>query len=676
MDGTTSILELKGIGEKTASAFGRLGIRNVDSLITMYPRYYLTYEEPKSIHELEAGQRASVAVRISSDINIRYIRRMKIVTCLGKDASGTLTLTWYNMPYLKKQLHRGQDYIFVGTPVFKNGRLTMEHPEIFTEETYETQQETLQPVYPLTSGLTNKVISKAVKQTEDYIKNIPEYLPEQIILKYHPMNYSDAIWNIHFPESREKLIEAKKRLIFDEFFIFISAMHMISEGEAGEKSSYLIPNCQESEDLIKGLPYELTGAQKRALEEMKQDMISGKVMNRLVQGDVGSGKTILAVILLLMCAKAGYQGVLMTPTEVLASQHYETFQELLQPFGVHTALLTGSTKAKEKREIYEQIKNHQVDIVIGTHALIQDKVEYDKLALVITDEQHRFGVRQREKLSLRGEKPHVLVMSATPIPRTLAIILYGDLDVSLIDEVPADRLPIKNCVVNTSYRPTAYRFMEKQVKEGRQVYVICPMVEESEAMEGENVVQYAQMLQNNLSPFVRIGHLHGKMKAAEKQKIMDDFSAGNIDVLVSTTVVEVGVNVPNATVMMVENAERFGLAQLHQLRGRVGRGEYQSYCIFMTSSKKKETMQRLEVLNKSNDGFYIANEDLKLRGPGDFFGVRQSGMMDFVLADIYTNADIMKQAADAVKWLENKNFDFSTIKNSRLEKQISLAHNL
>lgn len=676
MDGSTSILELKGIGEKTASAFGRLGIRNIDSLITMYPRYYLTYEEPISIHELEAGQRASVAVRISSDINIRYIRRMKIVTCLGKDSTGTLTLTWYNMPYLKKQLHRGQDYIFTGTPVFKNGRMTMEHPEIFTEESYEAQQKTLQPVYPLTTGLTNKVISKAVKQTQDYIENIPEYLPKQILLKYHPMDYSEAIWNIHFPESKEKLIEAKKRLIFDEFFIFISAMHMISNEEEGKKSSYVIRECREAECLVKNLPYELTGAQKRALEEMKRDLASGKVMNRLVQGDVGSGKTILAVILLLMCAKAGFQGVLMAPTEVLASQHYETFHELLYPFGVHTALLTGSTKAKEKREIYEQIKKHQVDIVIGTHALIQDQVEYDKLALVITDEQHRFGVRQREKLSLKGEKPHVLVMSATPIPRTLAIILYGDLDVSLIDEVPANRLPIKNCVVNTSYRPTAYRFMEKQVNEGRQVYVICPMVEESEAMEGENVIQYAQMLRNNLSPSVRIGHLHGRMKSVEKQKIMDDFSAGNIDVLVSTTVIEVGVNVPNATVMMVENAERFGLAQLHQLRGRVGRGEHQSYCIFMTGSKKKETMQRLEVLNKSNDGFYIANEDLKLRGPGDFFGVRQSGMMDFVLADIYTNADIMKQAADAVKWLEDENFDFSTIKNSRLEKQISLAHNL
>lgn len=675
MDGMTNLIELKGIGEKTAAAFARMGVRKVDSLISMYPRYYLTYDDPVSIGDLEIGQRASVMVRIASEIHIRYVKRMKIVTCLGKDETGVLSLSWFNMPYLKKQLHRGQDYVFTGTPVFKNGRLCIEHPEISEPEDYKEKQETLQPVYPLTSGLTNKQVSKAVAQAKDYILQIPEYLPEQIVEKYHPMDYGQALWNIHFPESKSTLIQAKKRLIFDEFFIFISAMHMLSEDQE-EKSSYPIFECPQARELIQSLPYKLTGAQERALEEMKQDLSSGKVMNRLVQGDVGSGKTILAVILLLMCAKAGYQGVLMAPTEVLANQHYETFQELLSPYGVRTVLLTGSTKAREKRETYEKMKSHQADIIIGTHALIQEKAEYDKLALVITDEQHRFGVRQRESLSLKGERPHVLVMSATPIPRTLAIILYGDLDVSLIDEVPANRLPIKNCVVNTSYRPVAYRFIEKQVREGRQAYVICPMVEESEAMEGENVIQYAGMLRNHLPPSIQIGCLHGRMKAKEKQQIMDDFSDGKIQVLVSTTVVEVGVNVPNATVMMVENAERFGLAQLHQLRGRVGRGKYQSYCIFMTGSKKKETMKRLEVLNKSNDGFYIANEDLKLRGPGDFFGVRQSGMMDFVLADVYNDADIMKQAADAVKELEEEGFDFSAIKNSRLEKQISLAHNL
>ena len=676
MNGDTNIQCLKGIGEKTYNGFKKLGVETVDSLITMYPRYYLTYEDPVLLSELTAGERAAVQVRITSDVNIRYVRGLKIVSCLGKDSSGTMTFTWFNMPYLKKQIHRGEDYIFVGTPVFKNGRLMMEHPEIFKEEDYSAKQQTLQPVYPLTSGITNKTVSKAVMQTEEYIKGIREYLPEQILKKYRPMDYSEAIWNVHFPRDKQTLVEAKKRLIFDEFFIFMAGMNLMKQEHREEKNRYPIPVCGEADRLIQSLPYELTGAQKRALLEMQKDLMGEKVMNRLVQGDVGSGKTILAVILLLMCAKAGYQGVLMAPTEVLASQHYETFQELLGPFGVSAALLTGSVKAKEKREIYQGIKNHEYDIVIGTHALIQDAVEYDRLALVITDEQHRFGVRQREILSKKGKEPHVLVMSATPIPRTRAIIMYGDLDVSVIDELPKNRLPIKNCVVNQSYRPNAYRFMEKQVAEGRQIYIICPMVEESEAMEGENVIQYANMLREQFPPSIQIGVLHGKMKPKEKQKIMDEFSECSIQILVSTTVIEVGVNVPNATVMMVENAERFGLAQLHQRRGRVGRGEHQSYCIFMSGVKKKETMERLEVLNKSNDGFYIANQDLKLRGPGDFFGVRQSGMMDFVLADIYTNADLLKQASDAVHQLCEEEFDFSTLKNSRLEKQISLANRI
>lgn len=676
MNGDTNIQCLKGIGEKTYKGFKKLGVETVDSLITMYPKYYLTYEDPVLLSELTAGERAAVLVRIASDVNIRYVRGLKIVSCLGSDSSGTMTFTWFNMPYLKKQIHRGEDYIFVGTPVFKNGRLMMEHPEIFQEQDYAAKQETLQPVYPLTSGITNKTVSKAVLQTEEYIKSIREYLPDQVLSENRPMDYSEAIWNVHFPKDKKTLVEAKKRLIFDEFFIFMAGMNLMKQEHREEKNRYQIPVCDEADKLTASLPYELTGAQKRALTEMQKDLMGEKVMNRLVQGDVGSGKTILAVILLLMCAKAGYQGVLMAPTEVLASQHYETFLSLLGPFGVSVALLTGSTKAKEKREIYQGIKNHEYDIVIGTHALIQDAVEYDQLALVITDEQHRFGVRQREILSKKGEQPHVLVMSATPIPRTLAIIMYGDLDVSIIDELPSNRLPIKNCVVNQSYRPNAYRFMERQVAEGRQIYIICPMVEESEAMEGENVIQYANMLKGQFPPSVHIGVLHGKMKPKEKQKIMDEFSERRIDILVSTTVIEVGVNVPNATVMMVENAERFGLAQLHQLRGRVGRGKHQSYCIFMSGAKKKETMERLEVLNKSNDGFYIANEDLKLRGPGDFFGVRQSGMMDFVLADIYTNADLLKQASDAVHQLCEEGFDFSTLRNSRLGKQISLANRI
>lgn len=404
-----------------------------------------------------------------------------------------------------------------------------------------------------------------------------------------------------------------------------------------------------TETIIENLPYKLTNAQMNVWHEIERDMTSHSLMSRLVQGDVGSGKTILAFLAMIMACENGYQSAMMVPTEVLARQHYEAFTKLVEQHGIkcEPVLLTGSNTAKEKRQIYEMIASGKANIIIGTHALIQEAVSYKNLSLVITDEQHRFGVKQREALTTMGKPPHVLVMSATPIPRTLAIILYGDLDISIIDELPAQRLPIKNCVVGTSYRPKAYTFIERQIKEGRQAYVICPMVEESEGLDAENVLDYTQKLKQELSQDIVIEYLHGKMKPKEKNSIMERFASGDIHVLVSTTVVEVGVNVPNATVMMVENAERFGLAQLHQLRGRVGRGEYQSYCIFMQGNEVQETSKRLEILNKSNDGFYIAEEDLKLRGPGDLFGIRQSGLMEFKIGDIYNDADILKASSEA-----------------------------
>ncbi len=400
--------------------------------------------------------------------------------------------------------------------------------------------------------------------------------------------------------------------------------------------------------LIEALPYRLTQAQQNVWSQIQADLTSDHTMNRLIQGDVGSGKTILAFLALIMCVANGYQGAMMAPTEVLAAQHFETLTQLQKQYDlpICPVLLTGSTPAKERKVIYAQIESGEANVILGTHALIQDKVIYHNLALVITDEQHRFGVRQRESLAQKGNTVHVLVMSATPIPRTLAIILYGDLHISVLDELPANRLPIRNCVVNTSYRDTAYRFIEKEVAAGHQVYVICPMVDEGEAEELENVVSYTAKLKGTLDSSVQIAALHGRMKAAEKKRIMEAFAARQIDVLVSTTVIEVGINVPNATVMMVENAERFGLAQLHQLRGRVGRGKEQSYCIFMSGSQKTETMARLKILNESNDGFYIASQDLKLRGPGDLFGIRQSGDLHFALGDIYQDAGILQRASE------------------------------
>ena len=499
-----------------------------------------------------------------------------------------------------------------------------------------------------------------------------DYLPASLRKKHELAEYNFAIEHIHFPQDETDLLFARKRLVYDEFFMFLLGVRRLKEKRQDLQSSYRMKEEAVSRKLEQELPYSLTGAQKRALEEVYADLESGSVMNRLIQGDVGSGKTIIAVLALLRTAENGYQGALMVPTEVLARQHYESVTELFEKHGIKktVVLVTGSMTAKEKRIAYEKIASHEADIVIGTHALIQEKVVYDNLALVITDEQHRFGVSQRETLGNKGTQPHVLVMSATPIPRTLAIIIYGDLDISVIDELPANRLPIKNCVVDTGYRKNAYNFIKKEVLNGRQAYVICPMVEESEMIEAENVLDYTKVLRENL-PGIRVEYLHGKMKPKEKNAIMEAFASGDIQVLVSTTVVEVGVNVPNATVMMIENAERFGLAQLHQLRGRVGRGKEQSYCIMVNASGDKGKNARLEVLNKSNDGFFIASEDLRLRGPGDIFGLRQSGDLEFKIADIYTDAVTLKQVSEDVDALLSEDENLDRDEHAELKRRLT-----
>lgn len=644
-----SIGLIKGIGEKTEKNLNKLNLFTVDHLLEHYPRGYDVYE--RIIPILSAGEGEIVAIEavLERSIQTKKVKNLTIVNCTVKDQSGFMNLTWFNMPFLKNSLKLGTHYIFRGRVVRKNGILVIEQPAILSKEEFYNRLHVLQPVYPLTAGITNNTISKSVKQVLSQIDLTEDYLPKQIRKNYNLITYNQAIREIHFPKDKELMMEARKRIVFDEFFLFTLALNKLKESKGKEKSKYNLKNCVECDDLINNLPYDLTNAQKKVWQEIQLDFTNGTIMNRLIQGDVGSGKTIVAALALLMAAKNGYQGTFMVPTEVLAKQHYESLQELYASYDIRVNLLVGSMTAKEKREVYDLIKSHETDIIIGTHALIQDKVEYDNLSLVITDEQHRFGVRQREALANKGMEPHILVMSATPIPRTLAIILYGDLDISVIDELPSNRLPIKNCVVNSNYRPTAYHFIEKEVLSGRQAYVICPMVEESEAIEAENVIEYTDKLKDALGSNIHIEYLHGKMKAKEKNDIMDRFNKNEIQVLVSTTVIEVGVNVPNATVMMIENAERFGLAGLHQLRGRVGRGKHQSYCILVSGSDSKETKKRLEILNNSNDGFFIASEDLKLRGPGDMFGIKQSGIMEFKLGDIYTDATILKNANEAAK---------------------------
>lgn len=645
-----SIESLKGIGEKTGSLFRKLGVTTVEELLHYYPRAYDAYEEPVPIGQLREGQILAVCGMLTKSASVNRVRNLLIITTAVKDLTGTLKLTWFNMPYLCSTLKAGERLVLRGKVVKKQGSLRMEQPEIFSAEAYEKVMYSMQPVYGQTRGLGNKAITRAVEQALASRQMEREYMPADLRKKYELAEYNFAMDHIHFPADQQELLFARKRLVFDEFFFFLLAVRRLKEKREDKLSGYVIEPPAEVLQLVEKLPYELTGAQRKVWQEVQTDLASGRMMNRLIQGDVGSGKTIIAVMALLAVAYNGYQGALMVPTEVLAQQHLESFQELLQAYGIdkQVVLVTGSMTAKEKRLAYEKISSHEADIIVGTHALIQEKVVYDRLALVVTDEQHRFGVGQRKALGNKGEEPHVLVMSATPIPRTLAIILYGDLDISIIDELPANRLPIKNCVVDVGYRDKAWQFIAKEVLAGRQAYVICPMVEESEMIEAENVLDYTKLLQQKLPSPIGVEYLHGKMKPKEKNRIMERFAAGEIQVLVSTTVVEVGVNVPNATVMMIENAERFGLAQLHQLRGRVGRGKYQSYCIMVNVSDQDGTQERLEILNNSNDGFYIASEDLKLRGPGDIFGLRQSGDLEFRLADIFTDANLLKTVSAEV----------------------------
>lgn len=674
MNLTSQITKVKGVGEKTAKTFEKLNIFTVEDVLFHFPRNYFRYPEAITVEEIENLQESMFAIRaiVKKSPASRNGRNMNITTLTIGEAPKKLELVWFRSPYVKNQLQPGKEYVFFGKMVVKNKRWVMEQPVIYAPSKYAENAGKLQPVYALTAGVTNNLLIKTVKTVLSDVDLIADYIPADVRKRYGLCEYNYALKQIHFPDTMENLIEARRCLVFHEFFVFIMGIQYQKEKKAKELNGFTFAKDGFVEDCIKQLPYPLTNAQKRTLDDIQRDMDSPYVMQRLVQGDVGSGKTIVAFLAMARCAHSGYQSAIMAPTEVLARQHYEGFQKMCKDFGLDfpIVLLTGSMKVKEKREAYAKLEACPNALVVGTHALIQEKAVYSNLALVITDEQHRFGVKQRDVFMEKGKMPHVLVMSATPIPRTLAIIIYGDLDISVIDEVPAQRLPIKNCVVDIGYRPKAYDFIVNQVNAGHQAYVICPLVEDTENMEGKNATDYSQELSEILPSHIQVGLLHGKMKNDKKNEVMEAFARNEIQVLVSTTVVEVGVNVPNATVMMIENADRFGLAQLHQLRGRVGRGDAQSYCIMINTSNSKNAKKRLEILNKSNDGFFIASEDLKLRGPGDFFGIRQSGDLAFDIGDIYQDATELQDAAESVREILDMDPKLEKEEHSALKREM------
>ena len=649
---------VKGVGAKTAGLFERLGIYSLEDAINSYPRDYRKFEPslslPESVRRFEQGSKElfsgedAIVLRIASSPVLKQTRKMPIVIYKHREGDISLEVIWYRSAYIKAMLKKGETFVLCGHLVREGRGYKLEQPSVYTPGKYAGMQGKYLPVYPLTKGLSQNIFRIVVGEALKLCAKDEDYLPERVVRDAGVSCRSEALSVVHFPDSLDELKSAYRRLAFDELFLFSLAMRFEKRMYGKLRNKRIIQRGSSVEGIVSSLPYELTDGQKNALSDIFSDISSAdRIMHRLLQGDVGSGKTIVAFLAMVSVCENGYQCAMMAPTEVLARQHYENFLSFKNEFSldIEIELLCGSMSAKQKNEVYEKMLERDRLIVVGTNALIQKRAVYKELGLVVVDEQHRFGVKQREELAKKTEEAHVLIMSATPIPRTLNGIIYGALDVSVMDELPRNRLPIKNCVVGEGYRDAAYRFISGEIAKGHQCYIICPLIEASDAVDAANVNDYTSELKKNFGEGVNISSMHGRMSAEEKDAIMLEFKRGSIQILVSTTVIEVGVDVPNATVIMIEDSGRFGLATLHQLRGRVGRGAAQSYCIFMDSSENDETRSRLEILNHSNDGFRIAEEDLKLRGPGDFFGIRQSGDFNFKVADIYRDGELLKKAA-------------------------------
>lgn len=658
---------LKGIGPKKAEALAKLGIMTLEDMMLFFPRDYEDRRNVTGISQLRDGVAAVIRAKILTiSSGQRYRGRKQLLKIVVEDGTGAAEMVFFNGKYLKDVFKRGQQYIFYGKPNVRNGRVSVLQPEYSTEEDAVTG---ILPVYPLTKGISQKEMRAWQLRLRSLWTYAEDMLSETFRQENRLCSSAYALENIHFPTEKQKLLEARYRLVFDELLVLQTGLFAARQNIKERKNGIAFSREADIKPYLESLPYPMTGAQQRCIDEIMTDLESGDMMNRLIQGDVGSGKTAVAEVAMYKAVRSGYQAVLMAPTEILARQHYEGFAERFAGHGIRVGFLSGSTKASERREILDALRDGSIDILTGTHAVIQPGVVYKDLGLVITDEQHRFGVSQRVKLREKGRHPNVLVMTATPIPRTLAVILYGDLAVSVIDELPPGRQPIKTKGLSEDERYKAYNFMAKQLQQGRQAYVVTPLIEDSEVLEARSAEETAEELQERF-PGYNVALLHGGMKQQQKDDIMEQFYEGRIHVLVATVVIEVGINVPNATVIVIENAERFGLAQLHQLRGRVGRGRHQSYCMLITAGESDVAQQRAAIMERSSDGFYIAEEDLRIRGPGEIFGMRQHGLPDLNISDLVRHADILGHARDTAETIMNEDPLLERPENAPLKRRV------